>query len=313
MGSPQFAVPSLQHLLAAHYTIVGVYCQPDSPAGRGRRLLPPPVKQAALDLGLPVFQPQSLRNREAVEELAGLKPDLIVVAAFGQILRPAVLQIPPHGVLNVHASLLPRHRGASPVVGAILDGCEQTGATIMLIDEGLDTGPILAQRPEPIQPEDTAGALSERLATVGAELLVETIPRWLSGLIVPEPQDASRATVTHQITKEAGLLNWNLPAEQLWRRVRALNPWPSTYTTLDGVQVRILQAWLVPNEQGQSGAITHFKSTLPLARGLPAPAFAVGTGSGLLLPLILQKAGRRSLTAVDFANGERGLIGRRFG
>jgi methionyl-tRNA formyltransferase len=313
MGSPAFALPSLERLLEAGYDVVGVYTQPDQAVGRGQRLQAPPVKQFALDHGLLVFQPERLRRPEAIDELAALRPDLVVVAAYGQILRPAVLAIPPHGTVNVHASLLPLYRGPSPVVAAILDGRDITGVTIMLVDEHMDTGPILAQQAAPISPDDTTGTLSDRLATLGADLLINVVPRWLAGEIQPMPQDDSRATVTRLIKKEDGRLDWTLPAEELWRRVRAFTPWPGAVTSLDGVPVRILQAWPLERD-----AVDEPGSIVPLARSdvlpghLPKPAFAVQTRKGLLVPLVLQKAGKRALSANDFVNGERGLTNRRF-
>lgn len=313
MGSPDFATPSLQRLIDGRYTIAGVYTQPDRGAGRGRRLEAPPVKQIALEAGLPVFQPATLRTPETVAQLAALRPDVIVVVAFGQILRPAVLALPPHGVLNVHASLLPRYRGASPVASALLDGAAQTGVSIMLLDEGMDTGPILAQRSEPVLPQDTAGSLGVRLARRGADLLIETLPRWLAGELAPRPQDPSQATVTRRLEKEDGRLDWRLPARDLWARVRAFTPWPGATTSLDGTAVQILQAWPFDGGEGlDPGRIVPAPRATP-PEGFARPAFAVETGQGLLLPLVLQKAGRRALDARDFANGERGLAGRRFG
>ena len=313
MGSPEFALPSLQALVAAGYAVAGVFTQPDRMAGRGRRLRAPPVKRYAESARLPVFQPPSLRRPEAVAELRDLAPDLIVIAAYGQILRPSVLAIPSRGTLNVHASLLPRYRGASPVAAAILDGVPETGVSIMLVDEGLDTGPVLAERAIAIKPEDTAGTLSARLAGLGAELLIDVLPRWLRGAIAASKQDDSMATQTQLVRKEDGILDWHEPAATLWRRVRAFTPWPGASTSLDGAAVRILQAWPIDGGTGEApGRIVRFRERLDLPEALPRPAFAVQTGAGLLLPLILQKAGKRALAAADFLNGERGLIERRF-
>jgi methionyl-tRNA formyltransferase len=314
MGSPEFAEPSLQRLIDAGYCIAGVYTQPDRSGGRGRRLLAQPVKRLAEEAGLPVLQPPSLRRPEAVAELATLRPDAIVVVAFGQILRPAVLSLPPKGVLNVHASLLPRYRGASPIAAALLNGDEETGVSIMLLDEGMDTGPILTQQTEAILPQDTAGSLNERLALLGADLLLATLPRWLEGEIEPQAQDEAQATTTRLIAKADGLLDWSLTARELWRRVRAYTPWPGASTTLDGTPIQILQSWPIETAIAhEPGRIVPSDGGWTLPAELPKPAFAVGTGSGLLLPLVLQKSGRRPLEARDFANGERGLIGRRFG
>jgi methionyl-tRNA formyltransferase len=314
MGSPQFAVPALRQLSEAGYEIAGVYTQPDRDAGRGRRLRPSPVKLTAEELGLSVFQPQNLRGSEAIEELRALQPDAIVVVAFGQILRPSVLQIPPQGVLNVHASLLPRYRGAAPVASAILDGLEATGVSIMLLDEGTDTGPVLAQRSELILPEDTTATLTDRLATLGAQLLIETLPGWLRGETAPRPQDEAEATVTRRIKKDDGAIDWSLPATEIWRRVRAYTPWPGAATTLGETPLQILQAWPAAGErQAEPGTVLPRQGNVELPAALPVPAFAVQTGNGVLLPLVLQRSGRKALSAREFLNGERGLIGRRLG
>jgi methionyl-tRNA formyltransferase len=258
-----------------------------------------------------VFQPASLRREEAVEQLRALRPDVIVVAAYGQILRRAVLDIPPHGALNIHASLLPRWRGAAPVPAAILAGDRETGVSIMLIDEGLDTGPVLARRATPISEFDTAGTLSERLAVMGAEVLGEVLPRWLRGEITPEPQDESQATYAPRIEKEMGRLDWALPAVDLWRRVRAFNPWPGAFTTLRGEILRIHEAWPIPDGLEVPGTVVLLtaqqRAAVPPER--PRPAFGVVCGAGILAPLKVQRAGKRVLYAEEFLRGERGLIG----
>ncbi|MGQ9571858.1 MAG: methionyl-tRNA formyltransferase [Dehalococcoidia bacterium] len=317
MGTPAFAVPSLRALVEGGYNIVGVYTRPDRPTGRGRTLTPPPVKTAALDYGLPVFQPPSLRRPEAVDELASLRPDVIVVCAFGVILRQPVLDIPAKGVLNVHPSLLPRHRGASPIAAAILAGDEETGVTIMLMDPGMDTGPILSQRAVPISPWDTSGSLGERLAEAGAELLLEVLPRWLADEIEPQPQDDSQATHAPLLHKEDGAIDWNLPAVDIWRRVRAFNPWPGAFTTLDGETLLIWEAWPLATGSGEEPgsvlALTNEqRRMLPLELG-EKETLAVQTGEGLLVILRLQRAGRRALTAGEFVRGQRTLFGRWLG
>ena len=312
MGSPDFAVPPLERLIADGHEIAGVYTQPDREAGRGRTLTPPAVKVAAEARGLPVFQPPSLRREAAVAALRALQPDVIVVAAFGQILRRPVLDLPPYGVLNVHASLLPRWRGASPVQAAILTGDAETGVAIMQLDEGMDTGPVLARRATPIADSDTAGALTERLAHLGAGLLAETLPAWLEGTITPEDQDASLATYAPRVEKDAGRLDWSLPAIDLWRRVRAFNPWPGAFTMLRDDLLRLHEAWPVAvaldAQPGSVVALTpEITALAPPER--PRPAFAVQTGDGVLLPLKLQRAGKRALFAEEFVRGERGFIG----
>ena len=216
MGSPDFAVPSLEALARAH-RVVGVVTQPDRPAGRGSRLRPPPVKVAAQALGLSVYQPKSLRNPDALAQLKAWEPEVIVVAAFGQILPPAVLELPPHGCVNLHASLLPRWRGPAPIAAAILAGDEVTGITVMRMDEGVDTGPILAQREEPIRPDDTTGSLTERLARLAAELIVETLPAYLVGRLSPQPQPTEGVTHCRMLQKEDGRLDWSRSAVELER------------------------------------------------------------------------------------------------
>lgn len=319
MGSPEFAVPSLRALAEAEYELVAVYAQPDRPAGRGRRLVAPPVKLAAQELGVPVYQPPSLRRADAIDELRALAPALIVVAAYGQILRRAVIELPRHGVLNVHASLLPRHRGASPVTAAILAGDAETGVSIMQIDAGLDTGPIVSQRSTPIDDRDTAGTLTARLARLGAELLVETLLGWLDGDVQAVPQDPSRATHAPQLQKEAGQIDWRKPATALWREVRAFNPWPLSSTRFgpDEAQLQILEARPLHAIQsseppGSVVAVDPWREQLPQdQRGMAG--FAVVTGDGLLVPLLVRRAGRNAATAAEFARGVRGLIGSRLG
>lgn len=305
IGTPEFAVPSLRRLVADGHQVTAVITQPDRATGRHRhRLTPPPVKVAALELGLPVHQPESLREPAAVAQLRALNPEVIVVVAYGQILRQEVLDIPRRGVVNVHASLLPRYRGASPIAAAILNGDGETGVSIMLMDAGMDTGPVLARRTEPILAEDTTGTLSERLARTGADLLGETLPRWLAGEVQPEPQDDRLASVTRLIRKEDGRIDWTTPAADVARRVRAYNPWPGAHTTLDDERVTI---WLARPLAGASDA--------PPGTIVPAPGvvLAVQTGDGLLEVLELQRAGRKSLSAAEFLRGAPDLIGKQFG
>ena len=315
IGTPTFAVPSLHALADSGHSIAAVVTQPDRPAGRRRTLTPPPVKLAALDLGVPVLQPPALRDTDTLAGLRALSPEVFVVVAYGQILRRDVLNIPPRGVLNVHPSLLPRWRGASPIPAAILAGDERTGVTIMLMDAGMDSGPLLAQKEAPVQESDTAGSLGERLAEVGAGLLAETLPRWLAGEIEPRPQDDSRATTCPLIRKEDGALDWSLPSTDTWRRVRAYNPWPGAYTMLDGELLHIWQARpLDANSSARPGTV------LELGEGwmndvrveaMKQAAFAVQTGRGVLVPLEVQRAGRRALSAAEFLRGVPGLIGQR--
>ena len=303
MGTPQFAVPSLDRLVEDGYMVVGVYTQPDRPAGRSGAPATSPVKRAADRYGLSLYQPRSLRRPEEQQRLRALEPDLIAVAAYGLILPQAVLDIPERGGLNVHPSLLPRHRGASPIAGALLAGDTQTGVSIMLMDSGMDTGPVLAQRRVEIASGEMAGDLTERLALLGSELLTETIPLWVSGAITPAPQDHGLATYTRLLTKEDSLIDWSLPGEQIARRIRAYAPWPGTATTWQGKRLEVLDGEPVP--VGTSGE--------------PGTVFEYGNGAGVItggLALALKRVqleGRRALPIEEFLRGARGLIGSRLG
>lgn len=295
MGSPEFSLPVLR-ALADSYPVAGVVTQPDRPAGRGRSLTAPPVKLLSQELGLPVIQPRRLRETEAMEQLRQWNPDLIVVAAFGQILRPEVLNLPPYGCINVHASLLPRWRGAAPIQAAILHGDEETGITVMRMDPGVDTGPTLSQRALPVLPEDTAGTLSERLASLGAELLIETLYRYMAGEATLHVQNDSQATYAPMLKKEDGRLDLDQPAEALARRVRAFNPWPGSFIDWHGQILKILQAHALPDiTAAQPGQTVIY-------RGMPA----LGTGQGLLALDEVQPAGKRPMPGDAFLHGVRG-------
>jgi methionyl-tRNA formyltransferase len=292
MGSPHFAVPSLQ-ALAAHYPVLGVIAQPDKPAGRGNTLTPPPVKLAAQDLGLEVYQPEKLRQPEALQKLQAWNPDLIVVAAFGQILRPNVLNLPRYGCINVHGSLLPRHRGAAPIQAAILAGDKETGITIMRMDAGIDTGDMLACRATEILPTDTSASLFERLSLLGADLLLETLPAYLSGSLQPQPQPAEGATYAPMLQKEDGLLNFTRPAQELERVIRAYSPWPSAYLPWKGAPLKVHQAQ-VRSGGGQTGRRS-------VVEGFPA----IVTGQGVLLLVEVQPAGKKPMSGKAFLAGAR--------
>lgn len=296
MGSPDFAVPSLR-LLAASYQVIGVVTQPDKPAGRGRTLKPPPVKILALELGLPVLQPARLRQLEAMAVLESWAPDLVVVAAFGQILRPAVLDLPRYGCINVHASLLPRWRGAAPINAAILHGDPHTGVSIMCMDPGIDTGPVLAQQATPILPEDTALTLGERLAELGAALLVQTLPAYLDSELIPRPQDETGATYAPMLKKEDGVLDFTRPADKLARQVRALDPWPGTFTEWTGGMLKVLRAHaaLLPAGSGR------LQGNRTIIDGLPA----IYAADGLLILDEIQPAGKKPMPGAAFLQGAR--------
>jgi len=296
MGSPDFAVPVLRALAVGDcpHNMVGVVTQPDRPAGRGMTLTPPPVKIAADELRIPVIQPQKLREPEAVQQLRDWNPDLIVVAAFGQILRPEVLDLPRYGCVNVHASLLPRHRGAAPIQAAILAGDAETGITIMKMDPGLDTGPMLRQRSIPIGAQDTGGSMFEKLSKLSSELLLETLPDYLSGKLAPQPQPETGSTYAPMLKKEDGLLDFTRPAAELERKIRAFSPWPGTFMLLDGAPLKIHRAHVEESKTETSKQV--------IADGLPA----VGTAEGLIVFDELQPAGKKSMSGKAFMAGARG-------
>lgn len=296
MGSPDFAIPSLEALHAA-YGLVAVVTQPDKPAGRGRSLAPCAVKQRALELGIPILEPVSLKRLSAVDELAAFKPDLIVVAAFGQILPKMVLEMPLKGCINVHASLLPRWRGASPIQAAILAGDPTSGVTIMLMNEGLDTGPILAQRSVPIRPRTNAEELSQQLAFLGAQTLMEVLPSYLGGMLAPLPQDATEQTYAPMLKKSEGELDFSQPAIELDRKVRALYPWPGTFFVLGGKRVKVLEAHVHDSFSGEAG-VRYVINDLP----------AFGTSECYLVLDLLQPEGKKPMSGQAFLNGQPGWL-----
>ncbi len=298
MGTPQFALPSLEGLLRDH-EVVAVYTQPDRGAGRGRPLAGSPVKKLALDRGLPVLQPASLKPEREAEGLEGLRPDVIVVAAYGRILPRRVLDIPPLGCLNVHPSLLPRHRGASPVASAILAGDEDSGVSIMLLDEGMDTGPILAQTRQAIGPGDTTGSLTARLSELGAGLLLETLARWAEGKLEPRPQGEEAVSYSRPLAREDGEIDWRLPARELDRRLRAFQPWPGCYSRWRGRLLKVIEAVPLPGEgAGEPGRVR--------ARGR---GVGVDTGEGVLELVRVQGEGRGAMSGGEFARGQPGFVG----
>ncbi len=299
MGTPEFALPTLERL-ASHYPLVGVVTQPDRPAGRGRRMVASPVKEFALAEGIPVFQPERLRRVEAVEHVRAWAPDLIVVAAYGQILRPSILGIPRLGVLNVHASLLPRWRGAAPVQAALLAGDAVTGVTIMKLDEGMDTGPIMAKREIPILPGETAGELEARLAEIGAQLLLEALPDYIAGLIQPQPQPQEGVTLAPRISTEAAGIDWTCPAVALERHVRAFAPAPGAFTTWNGTRLKVLRGEAVACAEPAACPGSVF-----LWQKFPA----VMTGEGAFVLLQVQMAGKRPMNGDAFVRGRKDLLG----
>jgi methionyl-tRNA formyltransferase len=295
MGSPDFALSTLR-ALHENYSLVGVVTQPDRVAGRGRELKPPPVKTLALALGVPIIQPVKLREPEAMGQLQAWSPDVIVVAAFGQILKKDVLDLPKFGCINVHASLLPRWRGAAPINAAILHGDDETGITIMKMDAGLDTGPILSQRAVRIKPDETAGSLFETLSRLGADLLLETLPKYLSGEIEPRPQPEEGATYAGLLKKEEGRLDFSLPAVELERKVRAFNPWPGTYFEWGGNLLKVHRAGTGSGKRREGERL--------VIEGLPA----VGTSEGILLLEEVQPAGKKPMSGKAFLAGARNWV-----
>lgn len=295
IGSPDFALPSLR-ALTQHYHIAGVVTQPDRASGRGRELKPPPVKTLALELGLPIIQPQKLREPETMAQLQAWKPDLIVVAAFGQILKKEVLDLPRFGCVNVHASLLPRWRGAAPINAAILAGDEETGVTIMQMDVGLDTGPMLAKRSIRLNPDDTAGSVFQALSTLGADLLLETLPDYMDGKIIPQPQPEEGATYAPMLKKEDGRLDFFKPASELERRVRAMNPWPGAFMELDGAILKVHRAHV---DAGNASAGQRL-----VVQNQPA----VGAGGGILILDEVQPAGKKPMSGTSFLAGARNWL-----
>ena len=298
MGSPEFAVPSLRALVEAGHTVVLAVCQPDKPAGRGGRLQAPPVKVAAEALGIEVFQPERLRDEAVQAKLAAADADVFVIAAYGKILPQAVLDLPRHGCLNVHASLLPKWRGPSPIVAAVLAGDAVTGVSIMSLVRKMDAGPVLSTVEMPIEPGDTAGALEARLAAAGAQELARILPSWLAGQITPREQDEAAATYCHLITKDAGWLRAGMTVAEAERAVRAHNPWPGASVGYGGQRLAVWQASIVDAEAAAPG-------TARVMERAPAVAFA----DGWLKLEVVQKPGGKRLTAQQFLAGERGAFG----
>jgi len=301
MGTPQFAVTILESLLQGSCQVLAVYTQPDKPAGRGRPVVFSLVKKLALERQIPVIQPETFKSSEVVEKLTSFQPELIIVAAFGAILPPEVLSLPKFACLNVHPSLLPRHRGPSPVANTILCGDELAGVTIMLMEAGLDSGPILAQEKVGISFMNTTDSLSSKLADVGARLLLETLPKWLGGEIKPQAQDKSQATYSKLITSKDAEIDWHLSAVELWRRVRAYNPWPSCYTWYQGKRLKIHKA--IPFGDVAGGEMGKVVTLVE------PPGVGVVTKQGILGLCQVQLEGKREMSVDDFIRGKRDFIG----
>jgi methionyl-tRNA formyltransferase len=290
-GSPEFAVPTLR-AVAAQHDVVLVISQPDRPAGRGRAVTPPAVKQVALELGLPTLQPSKLRDPDLARQLSDLSADAFVVVAYGRILPPALLDVPRLGPYNVHASLLPHYRGAAPIQWAVINGETQSGISIMRMEEGLDTGPVLVQEPLSISDEDTAGTLAARLAVLGAQLMVATLPRIAAGEIVPQTQDHAQATLAPMLEKEHGLLDFRRPARLVSAQARGVDPWPGAMTVIDGEVVKLFHPRVV-EVQGAPGSVL----------GLGALGLQIACAGGAVAFAELQFPGRKRLPAAAVLAG----------
>lgn len=311
MGSPSFALPTLRRLLESEHKVVGVVTQPDRPAGRRRALRPPPAKELALAHGLPVLQPERVNAPEALEAIRALAPDTLIIAAYGQILKQPLLDIPKRGALNVHASLLPKYRGAAPAAAAILAGEKETGVTILEVVLALDAGPIVAQRSLAITPEDTTGTLNEKLAVLGADLLLEVLPAWARGELTPRPQEEALASYAPPIRREDAIIDWTLPAVEVWRRVRAYNPWPVATTTAAGEALRIWAAWPLTTEpDAPPGTVVALPRE---AETPPGAGFAVRCGRGSLAIVRAQRPGKRAMSGEELLRGFQELPGKRLG
>ncbi|WP_410768176.1 methionyl-tRNA formyltransferase [Fontibacillus sp. BL9] len=299
MGTPAFAVPSLEALLKEGYHVVGVVTQPDRPQGRKKVLTPTPVKEAALKHDLPVLQPQRLRAPEAVEELAALKPDLIVTAAYGQILPKAVLDLPKYGCLNVHGSLLPKYRGGAPIQRSIINGEQETGITLMYMAEGLDTGDMIAKSVIPIEDEDTAGTIFEKLSVAGAELLIQELPFILDGKAERIPQNDAESSYAPNLSRDDERIDWSASSRDIFNRVRGLVPFSGGFTTWDG---EVFKVWSVANPS-QSGKGASSGQAPGTVLDLSPAGIEVKTGDGTVLLTRVQPAGKKAMDASEFIRG----------
>ncbi len=300
-GTPDFAVPSLRALLEAGEEVVAVVTQPDRMKGRGRKLSAPPVKEFALSEHIPVLQPAGIRSADFFDELAGLRPDVIAVVAYGRIIPPAVLKLPPLGCINVHGSLLPRFRGAAPIQRAIMDGQRKTGATTMLMDEGLDTGDILLREETEITDDDDARTLGARLSVMGASLLVRTIKDLRDNLIRPIPQEGE-AGYAPPLKKDDGRIDWSQPARKIFDLVRGTCPWPGAYTFLNGERITIIKAGVIPSGSGCVAGVID----------MAGEQLQVCAGSGMLSIIEVKPEGKKTMPAGSFVNGRRLRKGMRF-
>ncbi|MBX9660092.1 MAG: methionyl-tRNA formyltransferase [Nitrospiraceae bacterium] len=303
MGTPEFAVPSLEALLKSDDQVVGIVTQPDRPKGRGQVLTPPPIKLLAQREGIPFLQPVKIRVPEFLTALAAWKPDLIAVTAYGRILHSPILTLPPMGCVNVHGSLLPKYRGAAPVQWAVINGEAETGITTMMMDEGMDTGAMLLQESLPIFPEDTSGTLAPRLAALGGSLLVKTIARLKAGTITPQPQNPALATLAPPLKKEDGVIDWATSASNIANRVRGLSPWPGAYTYLSS------ERWMVWSATQSPGKPDIAPGTII---EVTKQSIQVATGDGVLALKEIQPSNSKRLTVAQYLAGHRVSAGQRF-
>ena len=294
LGTPAFAVPTLERLVARGHQVLAAVTHPDRPKGRGQTLAPPPVKEAALRLGVPVYQPERIKRPESVDYLRSLAPEAMVVVGYGQIIPQSIIDIPPLGILNVHASLLPRYRGAGPIQWAIVNGETVTGVTIMRIDAGLDTGPMLLKAATAIGADETALDLGRRLSVMGADLLIEALDALAAGRIVPQPQENAQASYAPMLKKEDGRIDWSRSAAQIHNQVRGMQPWPGAYSIFRGGALHVWRARPVEAGAGHPpGTLVRIKPLL------------VACGAGALELIEVQMEGRKRMPAADFANGQR--------
>ncbi|WP_271852890.1 methionyl-tRNA formyltransferase [Planococcus maritimus] len=303
MGTPAFSAPILKMLVEEGHTIVSVVTQPDRPVGRKKILTPTPVKEQALELGLPIYQPEKLKDPEQAQKILDLEPDLIVTAAFGQILPTAILEAPTLGAINVHASLLPEYRGGAPIHQAIIDGKKETGVTIMYMVDRLDAGDIISQTTVPIEDTDHTGSVFEKLSTAGMDLLKETLPSIIDGTNPRIPQDEERVTFARNISREQERIDWDKSAHEIYNQVRGLHPWPVAFTTFDGANIKVWWSEISDSQKGGApGVIVE----------LAKDAIIVQTGDGTLAIKELQPAGKKRMTAEDYLRGPKLQVGDRF-
>ncbi|MEK7829288.1 MAG: methionyl-tRNA formyltransferase [Deltaproteobacteria bacterium] len=302
MGTPEFAVPSLRALIEVGENVVAIITQPDKPKGRGKKLTTPPVREAALKYNIPVFQPEKIKDEPFITAIRNFSPDVISVVAYGKILPKAILDIPPKGCINVHASILPKYRGAAPINWAIINGEKETGITTMLLDEGMDTGDMLLTEKVEIRNDDTASSLHDRLKYIGADLLIKTIKGIKSETIRPIPQDDSQATYAPMLKKEDGRIDWTMKTEEIKNLIRGLNPWPGAYTRWDGKQIKIFKAEVEAGVKEEPGTVINISTE----------GIFVATGKGILLIKELQPENKNRMTASEFIKGYRIVKGQIF-